>query len=346
VKIEAKALAYGVAGLALAGLVVFSGSALGLLPVGTTGVISIMLTDPPTVPNGVSAVFVNYSSVAVHAEGLGNSSGWVPVAGQGTVDTLGLVNLSQTISSGRIPSLTYNLVRFSISGVLVEFDGKNYSAAVHSGNLIVPIPGGLKVNSSGASAALIDILPTVVNLGDQGSPHFALAAAARALQVPSKDLDERTAQIGQRTSLTNRSWFRSFESDHQTNLMVSQMSLSPSSLSFSATNGGSQPLTITLITLTPASSGEKPSSALGPITYSVVFLVEPDGTLELQNGPPGQAMSSTSVGYTLAPGSTQGFSYSGTITTLLSKAGITTGGSYYVVVFGSEASITQTAVAA
>jgi Domain of unknown function (DUF4382) len=346
VKIRTKAMTYGAAGLALAGLVVLSGSALGLLPIATSGVISIMLTDPPTVPGGVSAVYINYSGVAVHAVGFDNGSGWVPVAGQGTVDTLGLVNLSQTISTGRIPSLTYNLVRFSISGVLVEFDGRNYSATIGSGKLLVPIVGGLKVNSSGASAALVDIQPTIVNLGDQSNPHFAIAAGARALQVPSMDLDGRTGLVGQRASLSNRSWFRSFEIERKPNLVISQMSISSSSMSFSATNEGTQPITISLITLTPASSGEKPSSALGSIANSVVFLVEPDGKLALQNGPPVQVIPSSSSGYVLAPGSTQGFSFTGTIAALLSNGGVSAGGSYYVVVFGSEASLSQTAVAA
>ena len=156
--VQAKAAAYGIVGLALAGVVILSGTAIGVLNPSSggfnpasPGLLSILLTDPPSVPEGVTAVYINYSGLALHAKGLGDG-GWVTVAGQGTLETLGLVNISQTLTSGNVPSGTYNLLAFNITSAEVEYLGTNYSATVNSGRLIVPILGGLTVNSSNPAA--------------------------------------------------------------------------------------------------------------------------------------------------------------------------------------------------
>jgi len=151
-KLRTKTAAYGIAGLALAGAVILSGSSLSLLTVGSSGILSVLLTDPPTVPEGVSAVYISYSSIAIHASEF-NNSGWIAFSGRGTIDALKLVNLSETISSGVVPSLTYDLVEFNISSVEVTYVGENYTATVASEKLVVPIIGGVKVSSSNPSAA-------------------------------------------------------------------------------------------------------------------------------------------------------------------------------------------------
>ncbi len=345
-KVRTRTAVYGLAGLALAGLVVFSGSMAGVLNLSSSGVLSILLTDPPSVPDGVSAVYITYSDVAVHAVGLGDS-GWVNLPGQGTVNTLGLVNLSQTISSGAIPSLEYNLVRFNISGASVEFNGKNYTANIDSGRMTIPITGGLTVGASSSAAALVDITPTVVNLGNDTDPNFAIAAGARALPVPAGEVQDQFRDLGHRTSLTNHTWYQNFQASHNDTLVVSGLTLGNDSFVFTASNQGGGPITLRLVVLAPASSGEKPTSALGSIPNSVVFAVNPDGTLQLLNGPPGQVLPGvTSSGFQLGSKDTQRFTFSGAITTLLSREGVASGATYYVVVFGSQASSIQSVVAA
>lgn len=334
---------YGIAGLALAGLVIFSGSTLGLLNLGSTGALSILITDPPNVPDGVTAVYVTYSDVAVHAAGL-PEPGWVTVAGEGTFNTLGLVNLSQTISAGTIPSLSYNLVRFNITGVMVEFNGKNYSATVNSGRLVVPIVGGLKVNSSGPAAALVDIQPTVLNLGNQTSPEFVMATGARALQVPSGEF-RGTLKVGERISLVGRGWFSNFVNRSE-GLSITGLSLSSSSFSFSATNHGSDPLTLRLIVLSPVSGSQGVGSSVH-MSNSVLFAVLPDGSLQLATWSPGLGMSiAKSSGDSLAAGASQTFSFSGAVTTFLSKEGVTSGTVYNAVFSESGPPVVLTVTAA
>lgn len=344
-KFRTKVAAYGLAGLVLAGMIIFSGSSLGILNFGSSGVLSVLLTDPPSVPEGVSAVYVTYSNIAVHVDSSGDS-GWVNIAGAGTIDTLKLVNLSQTISSATIPSLSYNLVAFDISSVRIDFMGTNYSAMVNSPRLIVPIVGGLKVNSAHAAAALVDMQPTVLNLGDQSNPRFAVSTGAKALQVPEGEETPSMKEVGDRSSLEGRSWLQSFRASHSETLATSGLTLTHNSFSFSVTNPGSESLRIRLVVVTPASSGERVAAALGSIANSFIFAVGSDGSLKLQAGASGQVESVLEAsGYSLAQGATYQFTYSGVITSLLGSHEISPGTSYNVIVFGSEALGVQTVVA-
>ena len=344
-RLGTKAIGYGVAGLVLASAVVFSGSALGFLNARSSGVLSVLLTDPPTVPDGVSAVYVSYSGIAVHAEGFGDS-GWVAVSGSGTINTMKLINFSQTISSGVVPSLSYNLIAFNISAASVEFMGKNYSATVGSGRLTVPFVGGLKVNSSNSAAALIDIQPTVLNLGTQSSPDFTLAAGAKALQVPSGEVNDSMKALGHTFELQGHGWFESFKAHHSDSLASSGLTLTSNSFSFSVTNSGSDSEVLRMVVITPTSPRNGEHGALDSANNGVVFSVGPDGSLELLSGGPMQVSSVFGgSGYSLAPGTTHHFSYSGTTSTMHGGQGITSGADYSVTFIGSETLSVQTVTA-
>ncbi len=344
-KLRTRAAAYGVAGLALAGVVIFSGSALGLLSTTSSGILSVLLTDPPSVPSGVSAVYVTYSSIAVHASGF-SDSGWVSFAGGGTIDTLKLVNSSQTISSGNVPSLTYNMVRFNITKVVVEYMGANYTADVASGKLTASIVGGVKVDSSVPAAALIDIQPTVLNLGNQTDPSFTMAAGARALQVPSDEVSPSMREVGNNYSLQGHSWFQTFKQRPSDNLTVSGLMLSSGTFSFSAANTGTDPAIIRMVILTPATKGGESGVMGGSMSNSIFFLLLPDGSMRLVNGTPGEINSYLgSAGFSLAAGALHSFTFRGTITSLLGKRGVSTGSQYDVVLMGSETLATQVVTA-
>ena len=322
--------------MVLAGAVIASGSALGLLTTRSSGLLSVLLTDPPSVPDGVTAVYISYSGIAVHAQGFGDG-GWVDVSGAGTVDTMKLINLSQTISSGVIPSLTYDVIRLNITGASVEFMGKNYRAQVSSDTVSVPLVGGLKVNSSLPAAALIDIRPTVLNLGTQLGPDFNMAAGARALQVPSGEVDNSLKTVGSTLNLQGNDWFDSFRSHHSDTLNTTQPILTADSLSFSETNGGDDSLVVRMVVVTPATQGGEGHGALDSVASGIVFSVGSDGTLNLVSGSLNQVGSLLGGrGYTLAPGDTFRFTYSGPLTGLLDGSGVAAGATYYVTVIGPE----------
>ena len=343
-KLRTKAAAYGVAGLVVAGTVLFSGSALGLLNTDSSGVLSVLLTDPPTVPDGVSAVYISYSSIAVHAAGL-NDSGWISFSGGGTIDTMKLVNLSQTISSETVPSFTYNLVEFNVSKVDVDYMGVNYSASVASTRLVVPIVGGVKVSSSNPAAALIDIYPVVLNLGDQANPSFTIATGAKALQVPSVEVSDSMKKVGNSYSLEGHGWFQTFRKVHSSNVTVQDPALAPGAFSFTVTNLGTDPVTVRMIILTPVAHGGGLTMAMNSMANSIFFSAQSDGSLRLVNGTPDQVESALSAsGYLLAPGSSHSFTFSGTIASLLGKQAVSSGVEYNMVLMGSEALSAQTVV--
>jgi hypothetical protein len=346
-----KAVAYGVAGLALAGLVIFSGMALGVITTTSTEVVSILLTDPPSVPNGVSAVYLTYSDFALHASG--PDAGWVPVAGQGTIETLGLVNLSETISSAKVPALNYNVISFNISSAVVTFQGKNYTATVNGGSLTVPVVGGLSVGPSHSAAAVIDIQITVLNTGNSSAPEFVVASGARAVQVPSGEVTDNMEHIGFRYGLSNHSWFQSFNEDHSDTLAVTGVKLTSSSLTFTLNNPGPNTVTIRMVVLAPAGKGSAEDDPFGSIANSSVFTVDQNGSATLftvtpqHGGSEGEFhMELAGPGYQLAAGSSFTFTFSGAITTTTQGASVTSGATYYLILVGSGVISTQQVVAA
>ncbi len=347
VKIQTKAAAYGIAALALAGAVVILGGSTGFLPLTSpefnprsSAVLSILLTDPPSIPEGVSAVFVTYSSLAVHINGLGDS-GWVNTGAEGTFNALDLLNLTQTISSGTVPSGSYDMVRLTISEVQVTFMGQNYSATVNSGRLTIPIVGGLKVNNSVDSAAVIDIQPTVLDVGNQTAPQFVITAGAKALQVPSDEVGPEMRNVGSRVSFEHRPWFGNFTAHHSDNLSVESAALSATSFNLSLFNPTSDQVVVKMIVITQGTAATLPGMALGKLADSAVFYVGPDGTMHsvsLQGGLGNGVKQLKSIlqdaGRTVPPGGTATFVYAGSY--ISTTIGVTPGSDYQVLVIGQH----------
>ena len=342
--LKTKVAAYGLAGLVIAGTAIFAGSSMGLIGSSSSGILSVLLTDPPSVPDGVTAVYITYSNIAVHASGFGDS-GWVDVPGSGTIDTLGLVNFSRTISTAEVPILTYDLVAFNISSTAVDYMGRNYTVGVNSGRLTIPFLTALRVNASIPAAALVDISPTVLNLGSSSSPSFTMAAGAKALQVPSAEVEGSMGTVGSEFSLQGHSWFQSFTVNHSDNLTLSGLTLASSSFSFSVSNPGPDPITLRMVMVTQDPLKTKAGAALNSVASSFDFAFGAGGSLSLLSGASGVVGQLQTRGYTLAGGATQQFSYSGEIATLLGGNGITAGNSYDIVVIGSETLAIQTVVA-
>lgn len=352
-----RAVLYGIAALALAIGTILSGTILGFIPPGgsgfnpgSTSVLSIMLTDPPSVPEGVTAVYITYSSLKIHLTGL-NDSGWVVTGAMGTLETMGLVNLSQTISTSSVPSGRYNLILFSISAARVTFEGSNYTATVNNGKLLVPILGGLELNSSKPGAAVIDIQPTVLKLGNQTDPRFVLTTGAKALQVPSGQVTFSMRRLGYTMPLAGHGWFRSFVRNHSGLVTAAGAVLTSNSFSFTLSDSTSDPVRVRMVVLSPPSSqGHRPQPST--LVNSVIFVFEHNGSIKplSVNHSRGYTMGDVrsalaSAGYQLGAGSSEGFSFSGSISTLLSRSGVVSGTPYLMTVIGDHAlsSITVTA---
>lgn len=317
-----------------------------------SGVLSILVTDPPHAPEGVTAVYASYSSIQVREEG----KSWVSMNSSGEVELMGTVNVGLTLSSAKIPQGTYDAIRLDITSATVTFEGKNYSATVNGGTLLIGIRGGTTVSGSQESAAIIDIQPSIFNIGSATSPTFMMKPVAMAFSVPSSSVQKSMDQEGNRCDLTGQNWWNDYQALFRSGLEINSASVSADSLSVSLKDNGSHGIQVWLVVVTSASlvppnypKYEMPMAMFGTAT----FVVFSNGTL-FQFGPMLHMSSSmmggdqmTSFlqyfghGYNLTAGATTSLQYSGNITLgsfgFLSPHGIVSGDKYWVTVVGDEA---------
>ena len=314
------------------------------------GAISVLITDPPRVPSGVTAVYAYYSGVWVHGRG-----GWVSLNTSGVVELMGTVNFGMTLSSKDLPVGTYDFIRFNITSATVTFQGKNYSALVQSGFLALGIRGGVAVSNSQAAAAIIDIQPVAINAGSSTSPQFILRPYAVAFSIPSSQVSPQMLRLGYRLDLRGLQWWDDDQLAASANLQVSNAALSSSSLNLTLKNAGSDEVHVRLVVISGASPSPIASlqnSVPTGMLDSAVFVVFPNGTmvqftplLHLPLFMQGANQSSSFIGYLLRGGynltadSSVGLSYRGQVFLGfgdISGRTVVSGSSYWVTVIGDE----------
>lgn len=246
------------------------------------GTLSVLLTDPPTVPAGVTKVYLSYSNLAVHSSGAGANSGWTTVKASGSIELLGTVNVSKTISSVKISAGTYDQVRFNVTGAEVTYYGLNYSAFVQTSELTIPIVGGIGVVASTPSATIIDISPTVINTGTQSSPEFIIRSVASAYPVPSGTMGMMQEQEGFQMNLMGFSWWQTIEQKTTATLSIGAASLNATYLNLKVSNTGGNSTVLNLVTVTPvvnATTSSNPGVLPTALGQSAIFIVLKNGTL-------------------------------------------------------------------
>jgi hypothetical protein len=123
----------------------------------------VMLTDPPTVPNGTTVLNLTYSNVTLHVTNLNGTAVWLPVNASGTVNLFSLVYVSQTIASTIIPSnSTVDKIQFTIADVNAVVNGTMYNVTALSNTLVVSVANS-QVNQT-LSGVLVDFNPTLVQI--------------------------------------------------------------------------------------------------------------------------------------------------------------------------------------
>jgi hypothetical protein len=90
--------------------------------------LSILLTDPPILPNGVTAVYIAYQNFHVHSSRGSGSSAWHPFQAVGTTELVGLANSSKTIAVVSAPVGSYDQLMLNLTSAVVTYGGKNYTA--------------------------------------------------------------------------------------------------------------------------------------------------------------------------------------------------------------------------
>lgn len=350
-------------------------------PTTSQGTVDILLTDPPNVPTGVTAVYVTYSNVAVHISGAGNQSGWTSSNTAGTIDLMKLVNISITIASIKVTTGVYNALRFNISSAEVTFDGKNYTAFVPRALLTVPIPGGISVNATTSSAEIIDMSPTIVNIGSGSTPEFIITTTASCFHVPQNQVTKNMGRHGFSFGLNGNAWWHQIQESYTANVTITSASLSASSFSVTVKNTGSTPLNLSAIVVTPlgyecavqtstssttTSTTHSRNHGRAPVpdclTGSATFLVENNGTLLSVKGlisdmsvlrektSPSQWSSFGKNGLTIASGGSVTLKYSGSISFGFASSrwtppGVISGDQYDITAVGLQV-LAQTVVTA
>jgi len=332
------------------------------------GTLSVLLTDPPHVPLGVTKVYIAYSNLAVHVSEAGNQSGWTLLKSGGSIELLSTVDVSQTISSVKIAAGEYNLLRFNISSAQVTYNGKNYTAFVPRSALIVPIVGGIEVNASKPSATIINIQPTVYNIGSASNPEFMIRHWAKAFPVPSSQVTEEEEHEGHRLSLIGKAWWTDVLERYTSNALITSATLTPTSLSLTVKDTGSQSTKLRLVVVSPLATpliGAEHDRPPAVLFGSAIFIVLPNATLlPIQKyvlaahqqgvGAEDVVTALASGGYNLTAGASATLSYKGTITLgfnlhivqpLQGGQSIVPGQQYLVSVLGDEALASQVVVA-
>ena len=326
---------------------------------GSQGVLSVLMTDPPHVPSGVTAIYAYYIGLAVHG-----ANGWKTVAAAGEIELLGTVNVAQTLASASIPAGSYDQVGFELTSALVTFNGINYTAIVQGGHLTNRIHVGTDVSSSQPAAALIEIQPIVMNVGTQSSPQFVLWAEACAFPVPESQISVSIGEEGNKFSLRGLQWWDNDEIKANATLSLSEVSLSVNSLNLTVANEGTTGTWLKMVVVSqanPVLGITREDSVPSAITGTAVFVVLDNGTLVqfmplLPDSMHMSGMNQRSVfdalgsaGYNLTAGSSVRLSYSGSIALSFGlfdqPSGITSGATYWVTVVGDH-TISSTQVTA
>ncbi len=157
---------------------------LGLMAIGTiaymaasdygmqSSIVQIGITDPPIVPNGTRALYINYSGVSVHTVG-GTGPEWIVTNSSGTINLLSLINTSEILSGVEIPKNSkIDEVSFKINSAELEINGTLNNIIMPYKNITADITSNVTANST--SEIIIDFSPTVMEIYNGGSANFLM----------------------------------------------------------------------------------------------------------------------------------------------------------------------------
>ncbi len=159
---------------------------------------TVMLTDPPNVPDGTTLLDLNYSDVSLHVTYPNGTIEWLPVGTSGNVNLLSLINMTETIASTTIPvGSAIDKIQFTIDEVETVVKGTLYNVTALSNTLVVKVANG-HVNQT-LSGVLIDFNPTLVQIkaADANGTlvhYYVLVPSATATVVG--DLDKEQVHVG------------------------------------------------------------------------------------------------------------------------------------------------------
>ena len=310
-----------------------------------SGTLGIELTDPPTVPPGVTDVYISYSEMAVHVAHAGNQSGWYQIAPAGEIDLMSILNTSITLGSASVNSGVYNAIGFNITSATVTANGANQTAFITNDKMYIPLVGGIQVQSGVSVGVLVDMSPTVIAVMNGSETAYVLIPNAHSFQIPSAQWRLSNHAGDMVRNLQQQQWFRS---GAQGNISLTDGVLTNDSLSVTITNNGAANATVSTLTVAypldiicQQYTGACTAVARGDLPKAIPvaeFALLSNGTLyqfnftsiAMEHQGSGQSVSTVaaggllsslegsgvSLGYVLTPGQSMTFTFSGPVATI------------------------------
>src|SRR2546427_8680943 len=103
----------------------------------------VSIRDPPQQPYdpSITAIFVTFTSIDIHAANAGTDSGWHTITTSATVNLFTVLNVSKVLGKASLPAGRYTELRFNVSAVIVTISGINVTFTIPNGSLKIPITG-------------------------------------------------------------------------------------------------------------------------------------------------------------------------------------------------------------
>ena len=167
------------------------GAFIGLIPHGgqATTILTIQLTDPPSVPNGTQALLVSYSSLQIRMRG---SSGWITDNTTGIVNLMSLANVSEVVGKLKVPmNASVGTIRFNITSARILVNGMTYNVDVPNHQLSANVIG---VGAAGNMSVLMDMRTKIASTANAT---YMLVTSLKAVAVNNIDANEQVGSTNQ-----------------------------------------------------------------------------------------------------------------------------------------------------
>src|SRR5690242_5277538 len=117
--------------IAISLVVIGAGASGGFLFYGPSNV-QVSIRDPPQSPysSSISAIYVTFTSIDVHAANAGNDSGWHQITSNTSVNLFTVINVSSVLGKASPPAGKYTELRFNVSQVIVTISAVNVTYTI------------------------------------------------------------------------------------------------------------------------------------------------------------------------------------------------------------------------
>ncbi len=142
----------------------------------------VVLTDPPQVPPGTSALVMTYSNVKVQTAG-GSIPGTVSANGSGSINLIATTNgTSRVLGNADIAAnSTINAVSFTITSVTATVNGTAQNVTVPNPSITVNVTGNTQTGAN--PLVLVDFSPTIVTSTSSNNTSYAMSPSATAVVI-------------------------------------------------------------------------------------------------------------------------------------------------------------------